>query len=183
MARAKLAPPPEGTTAEAVALGLSTTPLATAIDRDDHTPAIVNLLANALTWGESKVFRRLFSLGTNEWRVLSALTKYPGATATQLCGVITMNKSVMSRAATILLERRLIDQLEGARGSRHLYLTADGVRMHDAMAPVALELQAIVHADLTPAEVEQANALMLRMLAASARLQDYQPGAFAAAAR
>ncbi|WP_172978226.1 MarR family winged helix-turn-helix transcriptional regulator [Microbacterium sp. SYP-A9085] len=174
MTRATLTPPPRATTEEAERLGLSTTVLPNAIDRDEHTPAIVNLLANTLTWGQSKVFRQLFGLGTNEWRVLSALTKYPGATASQLCAVSAMNKSVVSKAVGVLLDRGLIGQLEGTRRSQYLYLTHDGVLMHDEMATVALEMQAIVHSTLTPEEIVQVNKLMLKMLSSTSRLHSYE---------
>lgn len=149
---------------------LSTEVLPTAIYRDDHTLALVGLLANNLVWGESKVFRRLFGLGTNEWRIISALSKYPGSTASELCEIFKVNKSIASKSITVLLDRNLVAGLDGPRRSRYLYLTQAGVEMHDKIAVEALRIQGVLHQDLTDDEIKLANSLLIRMLDASEAL-------------
>lgn len=161
-------------TARAAAKGLIVDPLPTTIDRDTYTPALLGLLSNLLVWGGSRVFHHLHGVGTNEWRLISALGNHPGATAAELCGILGINKSVASKSVNALLDRGMIEQLNGPRGSRFLYLTPEGAIVHDDFMPVALERQAILHESLSVDEVRQLNALLIRMLDAESSLQEYE---------
>ncbi|WP_162320461.1 MarR family winged helix-turn-helix transcriptional regulator [Nesterenkonia haasae] len=151
-----------------------TVPLAEVIDRDRYTLALVALVANDSAWGGSSVFRHHFDLGTNEWRLISALGNYPGATAGKLCEVLGMNKSIASKSVNVLLRRGLVAQVNGARGSRHLYLTNEGARTHDRMIRIALRRQEILHSDLSEEEVSELHRLLLKLLEAGPRLHEYE---------
>lgn len=155
-------------------LGLSTDRLPNTIDRDSYTPALLSLLSNMMVWGGSRVFRHLGGVGTNEWRIISALGNHPGSTASDLCEVLGMNKSIASKSVNLLLTLEFIAQLDGPRGSRHLYLTDTGVALHDQLMPVAVKRQEILHRTLSPSESKQVNDLLVRMLKASEELQDYE---------
>ncbi|GGH49387.1 MarR family winged helix-turn-helix transcriptional regulator [Microbacterium album] len=160
--------------AKARKLGLSTQRLPFTIDRDHYTPALIGLLSNILVWGSSRVFHHLHGVGSNEWRILSALGNWPGATAKELCEILGMNKSIASRSVNVLLQRELIGELGGARGSRHLFLTPAGVEVHDDFMPIAMRRMEILHGGLTPAEVEQLDALLVKMLESSGAMQEYE---------
>ncbi len=160
--------------AKAQGQGLVTERLPDTIERDEYTPALLAMLNNMLIWSGSRVFHTLHGIGTNEWRVLSALGNWPGATASDLRDILGMNKSVASKSVNVLLELELIAQLDGPRGSRHLYLTDAGVKVHDDFMPVAMERQAILHESLTSEEVATLNSLLCRMLEANQSLQDYE---------
>ena len=160
--------------ARAAQLGLVTERLPRTIERDDYTPALLALLSNVLVWGGSRVFHHLHGIGTNEWRILSALGNRPGATSGELCELLGINKSIASRSVNVLLDRDLIAQLNGPRGSRHLYLTAAGARVHDDFMPIALRRQDILHENLSPDEVVQLNTLLVRMLRSADAMQRYE---------
>lgn len=147
-------------------------PLAETIDPETFTPRLLALLSNALVWRESQQLRHHFGLGTNEWRVISALALRPGSSATAVCEFLGMNKAIVSRSANILGERGLIALDDGPRGSRPMFLTSAGAAMHDAMMPISLEGQAIVLSDLTAQEVSILNDLLQRMLK---RTRDFEP--------
>ena len=161
-------------TARAARQGLVTEPLEQTVDRDSYTPALLSLLSNMLVWGGSRIFRHLHGLGTNEWRVLSALANRPGSTASDVSDVLGMNKAICSKSVNTLLDRELIAQLNGARGFRHLYLTPRGASVHDDCLAVALKRQEILLDPLSPAEVAQLNALLVRMLGSSASLERFE---------
>lgn len=175
--------PSAETTARAADLGLVVERLAETIDRDTYTPALLGLLNNVLVWGGSRVFHHLHGIGTNEWRVLSALANHPGSTAQELCAVLGINKSIVSKSVNLLLDRDLIADLDGPRGSRFLYLTSAGAQVHDDVMPIALERQAILHSALGDAEIAQLNELLVRMLAAGDELQAYERGVLSDASR
>ena len=100
-----------------------TAPLPDVIDSENFTPRLLALLSNALVWRESRLLRQAFNLGTNDWRVISALSIRPGATSTDISEFVAMNKAVVSKSVNTLIARELIVPADGKRGSRHLYLT------------------------------------------------------------
>ncbi len=160
--------------ARATQLGLVAERLPRTIERDDYTPALLGLLSNVLVWGGSRVFRHMHGVGTNEWRIVSALGNHPGATSGELCEILGINKSIASKSVNVLLDRDLIAQVNGPRGSRHLYLTAAGARVHDDFMPIALKRQEILHEKLTPEEVVELNALLVKMLDSAGAMQSYE---------
>ncbi len=141
-----------------------TTPLNDVIDTDTFTPRLLHLISNALVWRESSLLRSEFNLGTNDWRVISAIAIRPGATSTEISEFVAMNKAIVSKSVNTLIARELILPSDGARGSRHLYLTRAGADMHDRMMPISLSGQDIVLAELTADEISQLNHLLTRIL-------------------
>lgn len=141
-----------------------TSPLDDVIDTDDFTPRLLHLLSNALVWRESRLLREEFSLGTNDWRVISVLSVRPGATSTEISEFVAMNKAIVSKSVNTLIARGLIVPADGRRGSRHLYLTRAGAEMHDRMKPISMQGQEIVLSDLSVDERRQLNHLLTRML-------------------
>ncbi|WP_194409805.1 MarR family winged helix-turn-helix transcriptional regulator [Microbacterium cremeum] len=158
----------------AAAMGLVVEPLPYTIDRDTYTPALLALLSNLLVWGGSRVFYHLHGIGTNEWRIVSALGNHPGSTAAELCEVLGINKSIASKSVNALLSRGFIEQLGGPRGSRYLYLTPEGNILHDELMPIALRRQEILHESLDADEVAQLNRLLVRMLDSIDSMQQYE---------
>ncbi len=148
-----------------------TEPLGEFIDPDGFTPRLLTLLTNALVWRESHELRARFGLGTNEWRVLSALAMRPGWSATDVSVFLGMNKAIISKSVSTLTERSLIVRRPGPRGQWLLYLTPEGATMHDAMRPISLRGEEIIHADLSDEEIDRLQDLLRRMLR---RLPDLQ---------
>jgi len=146
-------------------------PMPDVIDSNDFTPRLISLLSNSLVWRESRILRARFGLGTNDWRVISALAIRPGATASEISEFVAMNKAIISKSVGVLTGRRLIVQVEDTGRSRQLFLTPAGAEMHDAMLPISLRGQEIILGDLTAGEVVQLNELLRRLLARVPGLQ------------
>ena len=144
--------------------GIILEPLPNVVASDYFTPRLLALLSNALVWRESMLLRQEFNLGTNDWRVISALATRPGSSATEVTEFLAMNKAVVSKAVNTLIERDLISSTDGPRGSRMLYLTGDGAEMHDKMLPISLEGEEIILAELNPKEVRQLHALLDKLM-------------------
>lgn len=75
-----------------------TTPLLDALDPENFTPRLLSLLSNAIVWRESRELRRLFRLGTNDWRVISAVATHPGSSATEVSDILVLNKAIISKS-------------------------------------------------------------------------------------
>lgn len=142
-----------------------TQPLDDVIDSDAFIPRLLALLSNALVWRESMLLRREFSLGTNDWRVLSALGVRPGSSATDVSEFLVMNKAVVSKAVNVLISRNLITSTDGPRGSRNLFLTPPGVEMHSKMLPISLAGEDILLSQLSPDEAAQLRVLLGKLMA------------------
>lgn len=147
-----------------------TQPLDDVIDSDAFIPRLLALLSNALVWRESMLLRREFSLGTNDWRVLSALGVRPGSSATDVSEFLVMNKAVVSKAVNVLISRNLIASTDGPRGSRHLFLTRAGVEMHNQMLPISLAGEDILMSRLSADEVAALRVLLGKLMTQIAHL-------------
>jgi DNA-binding MarR family transcriptional regulator len=141
-----------------------TAPLADALDPENFTPRLLALLSNALVWRESRELRRRFQLGTNDWRVISAIATRPGSSATEVSDFLVLNKAIISKSVNTLLKRNLLLLIDGPRGSRPIYLTPAGVEMHNAMLPISMSGQEIILADLSKDDIDRLNHLLRRML-------------------
>lgn len=135
------------------------------IDSEAFVPRLLALLSNALVWRESMLLRGEFGLGTNDWRVLSALAVRPGITATDVSEFLVMNKAVVSKAVNVLISRNLITSTDGPRGSRNLFLTPPGVEMHNKMLPISLAGEDILLSQLSLEEAAQLRVLLGKLMA------------------
>ena len=136
--------------ARAELLGLVTERLPRTIERDDYTPALLALLSNVLVWGGSRVFHHLHGIGTTNGASSVRSATAPARRRASCANSSASTSSIASRSVNVLLDRDLIAQLNGPRGSRHLYLTAAGARVHDDFMPIALRRQDILHENLSP---------------------------------
>lgn len=167
-------PPPDAAIAHAAERGLLTSRLGHTIDRDTFSPALLGLLNNVLVWGGSRVLTTLHGVGTNEWRVVSALGNYPGATARELCAVLGINKSIASKSVNALVDAGYVGQVDGRRGSRHLFLTDTGAALHDELMTIVIRRVEILQHRLSTAEVGELNRLLRKMLDSADDLQEYE---------
>ena len=147
------------------------TPLAPVIDSENFTPRLLSLLSNSLVWRESSLLRARFGLGTNDWRVISAVAIRPGVTASEISEFVAMNKAIVSKSVGVLTDRRLLVQAEDTGRSRQLFLTPAGAEMHAAMLPISMRGQEIILGDLTEDEIVQLNELLRRLLSRVRMLQ------------
>ena len=144
--------------------GAISDPLPTLIDSDRFTPRLLALLSNALVWRESMLLRQEFNLGTNDWRVISALATRPGSSATDVSEFLAMNKAMVSKAVNTLIDRHLIVAEDGPRGSRHLYLTSAGADTHDQMRPISVAGEDIILANLSNKEAKQFREILIKLV-------------------
>lgn len=135
------------------------------IDPDNFTPRLLALISNALVWRESFLLRENLGFGTNDWRVLSALALYPGASATEVSEFLGLNKAVISKSVTVLVGSALVVLSDGPRGSRPMYLTPAGVETHDAMYALSVGGQDIILDGLTEEDIAALNRTLRGMVA------------------
>lgn len=120
-----------------------------------------NAVSRAVATGTG--YESRFGLTAAEWRVLAATAAAGTPTQAELLAATGMDKMTISRAVTALTNRGLLDRARdtGDRRTLRLSPTAQGRRIHDIVAPQALEVEARLLAALSPADA----ALLRRALA------------------
>lgn len=144
--------------------GAVTEPLDNVLSADRFVPRLVALLSNALVWRESHELREVTGLGTNDWRVLSALAARPGSPSNEVSEFLSVNKAVVSKSVNTLLDRGLILTGDGPRGSRPLFLNEAGAAMHDRMKPISERGEEIILEGMTKREIADVTAVLQGML-------------------
>ena len=124
-----------------------------------------NAVSRAVAIGTG--YESRFGLTNAEWRVLAVVTAAGSPTQAELLAATGMDKMTISRAVTGLSTRRLIDRARdtGDRRTLRLQPTDEGRRLHDIVAPQALEVETRLLAALSAPEaatLRRALALLLQ---------------------
>jgi DNA-binding MarR family transcriptional regulator len=135
------------------------------VDQERFFPFYVSTIANKISRGGSRIYLRLFGVGSIEWRILYVLARLPGVTAQTICNRIELDKAAASRSIQVLERLGYVataaDPLDGRK--RILFLTEAGVALHDRILPVAMQRQEDLLVGFTPAEREVFLQLLKRM--------------------
>ena len=139
---------------------------------DDYLPYRLSVASNAVSRLISRAYEDRFGLSIPQWRLIAVLAQDGALTPGAIVARTAMDKVTVSRAAQGLIKRRLVARLahEADGRSHHLSLTAEGMRLHGDVAPLALAYEAAVLSGLAPGEVTTLKLLLTRLEAAAVRL-------------
>lgn len=132
---------------------------------DRFLPYRLSVASNAVSTRISHAYRKRFGLRIPEWRLIAILAEHASLTPAMLGERTRMDKIAVSRAATTLLERGLVNADDNpADGRSHfLSLTDDGRALYAEIAPVALETEAAMFASFSADERTTLEALLQRI--------------------
>lgn len=106
------------------------------IQLSSFLPYQITVLADRIARRIAKAADAHGGLNLSQWRVLAAIAESPGRTAQEVVTVTPMDKAIVSRAVSALLEQGLLvrraSQLDGRLG--HLFLTPLGEKRYGAIA-------------------------------------------------
>jgi len=133
-----------------------------ALDLDRFLPYRLSVLSNRVSDAIARLYSDRFSLTIPEWRVMAVLGGQPGLSARDVAVKTAMDKVQVSRAVAALVESRRVQRAPDADDGRitRLALTARGRAIYDEIAPLALHLEEVFLAALTPAERETLSSLL-----------------------
>ena len=122
-----------------------------------------NAVSRAVATGTG--YEARFGLTAAEWRVLAVVTAAGNPAQADLIAATGMDKMTISRAVAGLATRRLIDRVRDVADRRTLRLspTEEGRRIHDIVAPQALEVEAQLLAALTAIEARTLRAALTKL--------------------
>ena len=117
---------------------------ALALDLDEYAPFLLNAVSLAWTRQIAGVFKSDYGLGVVEWRVIAVLSAQPRIAANQICALLRMDKSAISRSLHLLSERGYLDHEanSGDLRRREWWLSESGQALFENLLVVALEAEA-----------------------------------------
>ena len=146
---------------------------------DAYLPYRLSVASNAVSGLIARAYQDRFGLTVPQWRLICVLSEDGALTQGQLVARTVMDKVTVSRAAQGLLKRHMIERSDHhADGRSHvLALSAEGRRLHEEIAPLALAYEAALIAGLAPEEVKLLKRLLTRLQMAAGQLAGETPGA------
>jgi DNA-binding MarR family transcriptional regulator len=111
------------------------------IELERFLPYRLSLLSNRVSQAIARDYERRFDLSVTEWRILAVLARFDALSAREVAERTAMDKVAVSRALMRLVGRGLVSRRWHGGDKRRsvLRLSARGWRVHDAVAPLALQ--------------------------------------------
>jgi len=146
----------------------------TLVDHDRYLPFLFIAISNHLYRNASQFYQNRFGIGVTEWRVLTALAAEPNSTANRLCEVAELDKAAASRSLKVLESGGYVTIAQHKSDARkHLVaFTPAGQSLYEEVVAAALKRQTRIVSGLSPDETETLIALLGRVRANMARLED-----------
>lgn len=132
---------------------------------DRFLPYRLSVLANRVSRALERLYAERHDLSVPQWRVLAVLAETPDLAANQVAERTAMDKVMVSRAVSGLLRaRRLLRKVDPAdRRRATLRLSERGWRVYRVIVPAALDLEAVLTAELTARERDALDRLLSGM--------------------
>ena len=137
-------------------------------------PYRLAILSHTVSTTIAHVYDKRFGLSIPEWRVIAILGRFPGLSAVEVAERTLMDKVAVSRAVTKLIKNGRIDRefADADRRRSILNLSEEGRRVHDEVAPLALQFERELLAGLDDDERDKLSSIMDRLMARARALDD-----------
>jgi DNA-binding MarR family transcriptional regulator len=145
---------------------------------------LLGAISNILSIGGSRLYRRAFSIGLGEWRLMWVLAIEPRITARRASQIMGLDKAAVSRAVAALERRGLVWVAPDPHDSRQrlIELSDEGVKLHGRIMLVAKERARRMLSPFTKEEVRVLTGLLRRMHANATNVNAFDPHALLVAA-
>jgi DNA-binding MarR family transcriptional regulator len=135
------------------------------LELERFLPYRLSVLSNRISQAIARIYHERFGLDVTEWRIMAVLGRFPGLSAGEVAERTAMDKVAISRGVARLLERELItrDVHEDDRRRSVLALSAAGEEVYGEIAPLALDYERRLLAELADEEREWLQRLLTRL--------------------
>lgn len=115
-----------------------------------------------------------FGITRREWRLISLLAPTDGLSPSELARCAGLDKARTSRVITSLSEKRLLERTTNASDRRHamVRLTPQGQRIHDALLPLARQINRTLLEALSDEEVDWLDGVLDRLQSQATKVVD-----------
>jgi len=139
---------------------------------EDFLPYRLSILSHTVSTTIAQVYEKQFGLSIPEWRVIAILGRFPGLSAVEVAERTFLDKVAVSRAVSKLIKNGRIDRqfADADRRRSILNLSEEGRRVHDEVAPLALDFERELLAGLDDDERSALDLTMKRLMARAREL-------------
>jgi len=133
---------------------------------ENFLPYRLAILSHTVSTTIAQVYEKQFGLSIPEWRVIAILGRFPGLSAVEVAERTLMDKVAVSRAVTKLIRNARIDRqfADADRRRSILNLSEEGTRVHNEVAPLALQFERDLLQGLAEDEIEHLDSIMNQLL-------------------
>jgi DNA-binding MarR family transcriptional regulator len=133
---------------------------------ENFLPYRLSVTSHTVSTNIARIYEKRFGVSIPEWRVIAVLGRYPGLSAVEVADRTLMDKVAVSRAVTKLIKNGRIDRqfADADRRRSILNLSEEGQKVHNEIAPLALEFeQQLVH-NISEEDYEKFNSTLEQLL-------------------
>jgi len=139
---------------------------------EDFLPYRLSVLSHTISTNIARVYEKRFGVSIPEWRVIAILGRFPGLSAVEVADRTLMDKVAVSRAVTKLIKNGRIDRefADADRRRSILNLSEEGRKVHNEIAPLALQFERELLDDISEEDYGTYNVIVDRLLSKARRL-------------
>ena len=133
---------------------------------EDFLPYRLAILSHTVSGLIARVYDKRFGITIPEWRVIAILGRFPGLSAVEVAERTFLDKVAVSRAVTKLIKNGRIDRqfADADRRRSILNLSEEGQKVHNEIAPLALEFERQLVENISEDDYETFNAILEQLL-------------------
>ncbi len=133
---------------------------------EDFLPYRLSITSHTVSTNIARIYEKRFGVSIPEWRVIAVLGRYPGLSAVEVADRTLMDKVAVSRAVTKLIKTGRIDRefADADRRRSILNLSEEGKKVHNEIAPLALEFEQQLVQNISEDDYETFNSILEQLL-------------------
>ena len=133
---------------------------------EDFLPYRLSITSHTVSTNIARVYEKRFGVSIPDWRVIAVLGRYPGLSAVEVADRTLMDKVAVSRAVTKLIKNGRIDRefADADRRRSILNLSEEGKKVHNEIAPLALEFEQQLVQNISEDDYETFNSILEQLL-------------------
>lgn len=133
---------------------------------EEFLPYRLSITSHTVSTNIARIYEKRFGVSIPEWRVIAVLGRYPGLSAVEVADRTLMDKVAVSRAVTKLIKNGRIDRefADADRRRSILNLSEDGRKVHNEIAPLALEFERELLQDISEEDYETFLSILEQLL-------------------
>jgi DNA-binding MarR family transcriptional regulator len=142
------------------------------LNLERYLPYRLSILSNKVSTLVAQTYKDKFAISITEWRIMAVLGEYPGASADEISSKTQIEKSLISRAISQLLKRKLIERQVSKEDKRrsHICLSKTGYEVYADIVPLSYDYEQKLLACLQPEEQAQLSDIIDRLYQHAERL-------------
>ncbi len=128
-------------------------------------PYRLSVTSNKISGIIADTYKDKFGISITEWRIMAVLGGYPGSSADEVSAKTQIEKSILSRAISKLLQRNLIEREFDAEDRRRSILTLSdtGIDVYNEVVPISYDYESRFMACFSDEEQAQFRDLLDRL--------------------